>query len=107
MIASIAAYAFAVMVGGDATNNPTYESAALQKLVYAYGANCLLAAACVWMFVPDSNPIVNSKKDEGQKRNAGSLRNLVLVLGSPAIWRTEKPSRARPCARSSSGASPY
>jgi MFS transporter, GlpU family, inner membrane protein len=86
VIASIAAYAFAVMVGGDAVNNPVREAAAVQKLVYLYGGNCLLAAVCVWLFVPEPQPVAASAEDQGQKKTTGSLRHLALVLRSPAIW---------------------
>lgn len=52
IIASVAAYAFTVMVSGDAANNPIAERAAVQRLVLSYGVYCVLAAVCVWLLCP-------------------------------------------------------
>ncbi len=86
VIAWMAAYAFAQMVGGGAELDPAREASAVQKLVYGYGANCLLAAVCVWMFVPDSRSVAASREEEGKRKIAGALLKLALVARSPAIW---------------------
>ena len=59
VIASAAAYAFTVMVAGDAAANPRLEVIAVKRLVLSYAAYCGLAACCVWWFVPDPAPTVS------------------------------------------------
>ena len=86
LIATVMAYAFSIMVGGDAEKNPVEATAAVQKLVYVYGINCLLAAVCVWFFVPDSKSVVSAHKKEERRPFTDLLRNLLQVLRSPAIW---------------------
>ena len=91
VIALLAAYAFAAMVGGGEVIDPVREAAAVKKLVYSYGGYCLFAAMCVWLFVPDPKSVTASSTDspdvdEQQTGKPSVLRRLVLVLRSPAIW---------------------
>jgi sugar phosphate permease len=58
----------------------------VKKLVYAYGVICLLAAACVWLFVPDNRPVVAVDDGAAPEEKEGSLHRLLRVLMSPAIW---------------------
>lgn len=64
LIALIAAHAFAAMVGSDAAIDPLREAAAVKRLVYSYGAYCLCAAICVWLFVPDPQRAAAASSDE-------------------------------------------
>ena len=57
VIASIAAIGFAMMVGSESPIDPGTEAVAIKTLVYSYGGYCLLAAVCVWFFVPESKPV--------------------------------------------------
>ncbi|MBP88093.1 MAG: MFS transporter [Planctomycetaceae bacterium] len=86
LIALIAAYAFAAMVGADAAIDPVREAAAVRKLVYSYGGYCLFAAGCVWFFVPDPKPVRASEADKEQRDKLSVRRRLKLVLRSPATW---------------------
>ena len=86
VIASIAAIGFAWMVGGEVPIDPDREAAAIKKLVYSYGAYCLLAAACVWFFVPESKHVAISPADKEQPAELNLRRRLALVLRMPAIW---------------------
>lgn len=85
VIASVAAFAFASMVGDEADVDPAREAAAVKALVYSYGACCLVAAVFVWLFVPNPPP-VPVDPDTLKRKQRGGLRRLSLVLRSPAIW---------------------
>lgn len=91
LIAVVAAYTFAAMVGGGETIDPLRESAAVKKLVLSYGAYCLFAATCVWFFVPDPKSVAVARPDsldaeEEQTVKLSVVRRLALVVRSPAIW---------------------
>lgn len=86
VIASAAAYAFAMMVSGDASNNPVAERAAVQWLILSYGVFCVLAAVCVWLFVPTDNGCAVAETVRQATPNSSILRRLGAVLSSPAIW---------------------
>jgi len=91
VIAVVAAHAFAYFVGGGEAIDPIREAAAVQKLVLSYGAYCLAAAICVWMFVPDPQApaaavVVDPEATERHSVQPSVFRRLVLVLQSPAIW---------------------
>lgn len=86
IIASVAAYAFTVMVSGDAANNPIAERAAVQRLVLSYGVYCVLAAVCVWLFVPTDNGCAVAETVREVPPKSSILRRLRDVLSSPAIW---------------------
>lgn|GEM_PF-39461 len=68
----------------------------VKKLIFAYGVICILAAVCVWLFVPDSNTVATAscdkEADETTPENAdggtetSTFGKLQLVLKSPAIW---------------------
>jgi sugar phosphate permease len=86
LIATVAAYAFKVMVRGDAVANPNLEVAAVKGLMFSYAGYCGLAACCVWWFVPDSaRSAINDDQVRFPKKTPLRLR-LLLVLRSPAIW---------------------
>ena len=85
-IASIAAYAFTVMVGVDTPIDPAREAAAIQKLVLSYGGYCLVAAVCVWLFVPEPQGTRVDDKANRPTDGSGVWQRLLLVLRSPAVW---------------------
>jgi len=86
VIASIAAIGFAYMVGSDTPIDAAREAAAIKKLVYSYAGYCLLAATCVWCFVPESKPSGNSRTDATQLAELSVSKRLKFVLRLPAIW---------------------
>lgn len=86
VIASIAAYAFTVLVSGNALANPVAERAAVQWLIVCYGIFCVLAAVCVWLFVPMDNGCTVVESVRQAKPTSSLLRRLGAVLCSPAIW---------------------
>ena len=86
VIASAAAFAFAAMVGNQTTIAPDVELAAIRNLVYSYGVYCLVAAFCVWCFVPDTQPKRFQPPADNSKPQSSLLRRLGQVLRSPAIW---------------------
>jgi sugar phosphate permease len=88
IIASIAAIGFASMVGNESTIDPVQEAVAIKTLVYSYAGYCLLAAACVWFFVPESKPVDDPGLDQAktQLSQLNVFRRLGYVLRLPAIW---------------------
>lgn len=86
LLAAIAAYAFGMMVGGNALGNPAREATAMRMLLCSYAVCCFFAAVCVWFFVPDPKPVARRTTDDGQTDWVGTLRCLVLLLRSPAVW---------------------
>jgi MFS family permease len=89
LLATVAAYAFGVMIGkyiAPGTPDPSREAAAVRNLLYAYAGCGFLAALCVWLFVPDSKAIASSAAKAGRTSYESVLRRLVSVLGSPAVW---------------------
>ncbi len=86
VIASVAAIGFAASVGPEAPIDPVREAEAIRKLVYSYGVFCLVAAICVWFFVPESKMGAGSEFRENKFSNMGVMRRLGLVLRIPAIW---------------------
>ena len=89
IIASVAAFAFTAMVGEQTTIDPELEAAAVRKLVYSYGIYCLVAAVCVWCFVPDPK-FTKSANPSGAsyhpKTHLSLWKRMGMVLRSPAIW---------------------
>jgi len=86
LLAMIAAYAFGIMVGGDALSNPARETMAVKTLLCAYAACCFFAAVCVWFFVPDPSPIASRGAEDVRTDSLGVVRRLMLVVRSPAVW---------------------
>lgn len=87
LLATIAAYAFGVMVGTEPIIDQATEVAAVRSLIYAYAVCCFVAAACVWVFVPDPQPITDSVGRRDQPVNHPHLKDrLTFVLRSPAVW---------------------
>ena len=86
VIASIAAIGFATMVGAESPTDPVQEAVAIKRLVYSYGGYCLLAAVCIWFFVPESKPLAQPDKDKTQLAQLSVFRRLGYVLRLPAIW---------------------
>jgi nitrate/nitrite transporter NarK len=86
VIAWIAANVFAMIVGGQAEPDPDKEAFAIHVLVYSYAGYCLLSAACIWFFVPESNQSAPSKKDEHPSTQMPLNKRIFTVLRSPAIW---------------------
>ncbi|MCR9296922.1 MAG: MFS transporter [bacterium] len=88
LIASLAALAFAWIVGDERNLDPVLEKVAVRRLILSYGFYCLAAAVCVWFFVPDSKDLaVTTTGNADWKRKAkGIWIRLVIVLRSPAIW---------------------
>ncbi|MCO6455809.1 MAG: MFS transporter [Pirellulaceae bacterium] len=89
VIASLAAFAFAAMVGGEAEIDPAREADAVRKLILSYGVYCLASAVCVWFFVPDSRPAsIASQPDQDARQvpKLAVLQRLGRVLRTPAIW---------------------
>lgn len=88
VIASIAAFAFTAMVGEETTIDPQLEAAAVRKLVYSYAIYCLIAAVCVWCFVPDpksASPKDSPKTVDRSQTQLTLWQRLGFVLSSPAI----------------------
>jgi nitrate/nitrite transporter NarK len=75
-----------MMVGSESPIDPAQEAVAIKILVYSYGGYCLLAAVCVWFFVPESKPVAHSDKDATQLAQLSVFRRLAFVLRLPAIW---------------------
>jgi len=86
LLAAIAAYAFGMMVGGNASIDPARETTAMRTLLCSYAGCCIFAAVCVWFFVPDPKPVACRTADDGLTDQVGVLRRLALVLRSPAVW---------------------
>ena len=86
VLAAIAAYAFGMMVGGNALGDPAREATAMRMLLCSYAGCCFFAAVCVWFFVPDPKPVACRTADDGQTDWMGTLRCLMLLLRSPAVW---------------------
>jgi sugar phosphate permease len=86
VIASVAAYAFTVMVAGDAAENPSLEIIAVKRLVLSYAGYCGVAACCVWWFVPDPAAAASEDGQLRPKRKVPLRVRLLIVLRSPAIW---------------------
>ncbi len=58
----------------------------VKVLVYGYGVFCLLAATCIWFFVPGSEPVTSTSEEGASASLRESIHRLLLVLMSPAIW---------------------
>ncbi len=86
LLAAIAAYAFGMMVCGNALGDPAREATAMRMLLCSYAGCCFFAAVCVWFFVPDPKPVACRTADDGQTDRVGTLRCLMLLLRSPAVW---------------------
>lgn len=86
VIAWIAANVFALIVGSQSEPNPEREAFAIHVLVYSYAGYCLLSAACIWLFVPDSEPSSLDRDREQPSPFIPLGRRILKVLGSPAIW---------------------
>ncbi len=86
LLAAIAAYAFGMMVGGNASVDPASETSAMRTLLCSYAGCCFFAAVCVWLFVPDPTPVASRAVDDQKTDQVGVLRRLMLVLRSPAVW---------------------
>lgn len=86
LLATIAAYVFRMMVGGDLVVDPARETSAIRVLLSSYAACCFAAAACVWFFVPDPRAVASRAKDDRKTGQIGTLRRLMLVVRSPAVW---------------------
>jgi sugar phosphate permease len=88
LLAAVAAYAFAAMVRGDVAADPARELTAVRTLLCAYAACCFVAAACVWLFVPDPKPLPSRRANDVDTRISRMhvLRRLAFVLRSPSIW---------------------
>ncbi len=86
VLAAIAAYAFGMIVGGNALGDPAREATAMRMLLCSYAGCCFFAAVCVWFFVPDPKPVACRTADDGQTDWMGTLRCLMLLLRSPAVW---------------------
>ncbi len=86
LIAWIATHVFATIVGGQAEPNPERSAFAIHVLVYSYAGYCLLSAACIWMFVPDSDPSEHRVDKELSSPELPLGKRILKVLQSPAIW---------------------
>ena len=86
LLAAIAAYAFGMMVGGNASIDPERETTAMRTILCCYAGGCLVAAVCVWFFVPDPKLLARRTANGRQTGPVGVLSRLVLVLRSPAVW---------------------
>jgi sugar phosphate permease len=56
VLASGAAYTFTAIVGDAASPDVARETTAVRTLLYAYTGVCIVAAVCIWYFVPDPDP---------------------------------------------------
>jgi sugar phosphate permease len=86
LLAAVAAYAFGMMVGGEASVDPAREVTAMRTLLLSYAGFCFFAAVCVWFFVPDPKPVASRLADDHETDLVGVLRRLALVLRSPNVW---------------------
>lgn len=86
LLATVAAYAFGIMVGGSALVDPGRETIAMRTILCCYAGCCLVAALVVWFFVPVPKPVSRRAVKSGQTGSAGVLSRIFLVLRSPAIW---------------------
>lgn len=86
LIAWLAAHVFAMIVGGQAEPDPERAAFAIHVLVYSYAGYCLLSAACIWMFVPDSDQNGQSGDRELSSPDLPLGKRILKVLQSPAIW---------------------
>jgi nitrate/nitrite transporter NarK len=86
LLAAVAAYAFALMVGGQTSVDPARELSAMRALLLSYAGCCFFAAVCVWFFVPDPKPVAPRVGDDQETDLVAVLRRLALVLASPAVW---------------------
>ena len=73
LLAAIAAYAFGMMVGGNASVDPARETSAMRTLLCSYAGCCFFAAVCVWFFVPDPKPVASRAVDDQTNRSGGCL----------------------------------
>ena len=74
------------MVGNETTIDPVQEAAAIKKLVYSYGGYCVVAAMCIWFFVPESKPVPKSETAGTPLSELNVFRRLGYVLKLPPIW---------------------
>ncbi len=86
VIASAAAYAFTLMVRNHPASAELAETIAVRRLILSYGCYCVLAAICVWLFVPDPTSLTSGPEKSEQPQSTPLLRRLAIVLKSPAIW---------------------
>ena len=86
VLAAIAAYAFGIMVAGNALADPARETSAMRALLSSYAGCCFFAAVCVWFFVPDPRPVRSQAVNDQKKDPVGVLRRLMLVVRSPTVW---------------------
>lgn len=87
-IASLAAVFFEWTVGKEKEVDAALELRAVHGLILSYAFYCVLAAVCVWMFVPEPETTTNLPKDQRDSlaKIKGLWIRIQLVLRSPAIW---------------------
>lgn len=86
LIAAVAAFVFRVMVGGGASVDPAREATAMRALIYSYAGFCGLAAACVWLFVPDPKPTASRASTPRPPAGESVLRRVARVMCFPTVW---------------------
>lgn len=59
------------------------KTAALRSIIFLYTVANLMAAGCVWLFVPEPKLQDSEKKENQPRRDSGRLNQ---VLRMPAIW---------------------
>lgn len=81
LIASAAAWLFANIVGGG--GDAQRQATAVQALMCFYSGCCVVAAACVWAFLPKSTPsrVVNRRSTLAELW--GRLQRVAQI---PAVW---------------------
>ena len=67
----------------DAAATLEQKRVALRSIIFLYTVTCLIAAGCVWLFVPESKLQYSDKISNQPRRDSGRLKQVIRM---PAVW---------------------
>jgi nitrate/nitrite transporter NarK len=87
VLATVTALAFRSFLPDPEAISADQQRNALATVIYLYTLACFLAAACVWLFVPESTTSGDELSEDRPLRTKTSIQDRVrFVLQNPAIW---------------------
>ena len=82
VLATLAMFLFTLFLPDSGVSTTLEQkTVALQSTIYMYTITCLVAAACVWLFIPEPAQMESAAETAGRKHS-----HLFQVLKMPAIW---------------------